>query len=422
MEVRRLWLLLALPILCADPSTASRGQGNQTYAPLASPDLRPGRSLRQTPVRSDLKAAWGGNPPAECSTAHPNTIVRWDAKARRCRPNVCGGAVLTDIRDLNGKASVRNLCAGPLFDSKRTLKCLKGKNVLFLGDSTLQEQVMDIAALLSELTYNETGFRSFVTTMATYIHGYTSPTYDLPLGVSLNFHSGNHSWGRDFIVRHAPHNTTIRFRFTGHHKLDQNHEGISSFLNPDLLTEFACELAALPSPLMKCNPLDALVCNSGQHDASSQVIPAGLHVPWFNMYLDSVLALLSPHQAASKLAEAAIKSPNKGGAKARATPFKVIWRGNTLCLGSAKGAILSDLDQVARAKVSAVGIPFLETAAVMRSTPGFPACCTHDGIHIGSHEYMKYNKRHNKPNEFTASSLVTNMVLRSMCPMPHIPI
>lgn len=84
-------------------------------------------------------AAWGGDPPAACATADSHAFVTWDANASppRCDPDVCDGATLTDLRDLDGKASVAQICAGPLYDSKRTRACLKDRPLLFLGDSTI---------------------------------------------------------------------------------------------------------------------------------------------------------------------------------------------------------------------------------------------------------------------------------------------
>lgn len=89
---------------------------------------------------ADREAAWGGNPPSACATAKADTIVTWDTTASppRCNPDVCGGAVLTDLRDLDGRTNVGQICAGPLFDTKRTQACMKDKRVLFLGDSTMQ--------------------------------------------------------------------------------------------------------------------------------------------------------------------------------------------------------------------------------------------------------------------------------------------
>lgn len=278
---------------------------------------------------------------------------------------------------------------------------------------------MDIAALLSELANDQPAFWKFVKSMAGFIYGTTRPTYQLPNGVHLEFHGGNKSRGRNFTVSQKEAAITLRFRFTGHHSLAENHEGISAFLHPSVLNEFLCEMAVAQPPQLHCKPLHALVLNSGQHDSYSKVIPKGLHAPWFTAYLDSLLVLLSPHHAASQALQRSKQSGVDGAERSEESvaAYRVIWRGNTMNFGE-KGVILSQLDEIARERVAALDIPFLDTAAIMRSTPNFPNCCTTSGIHIGSHEYVKYTAKWKRANQFTASSLVTNALLRSLCPVP----
>lgn len=277
---------------------------------------------------------------------------------------------------------------------------------------------MDIAALLSELAHDQAAFWKFVKTMAGFIYGTTKPSYQLPHGVRLDFHGGNKSRGRNFTVSHKAAAITLRFRFTGHHSSVENHEGISAFLHPSVFNEFMCEMATVQPPQLHCKPLHALVLNSGQHDLFSKVIPKGLHAPWFTAYLDSLLALLSPHHVAFQLSQQAELGAGDSAGVGNVSAYRLIWRGNTMNMGAEKGAILAELDEIAKKKVTALGIPFLDTAAIMKSTPLFPNCCTTSGIHIGSHEYVKYTAKWKKANQFTASSLVTNALLRSLCPVP----
>lgn len=96
---------------------------------------------RNLQSNSVLWKAWGGPPPNACLTADPDAMVRWDPQAQRCEPDICDGAVLTDMRDLDGRARVKNICAGPLYDTNRTTACLSGKNLLFMGESTMQVSV-----------------------------------------------------------------------------------------------------------------------------------------------------------------------------------------------------------------------------------------------------------------------------------------
>lgn len=144
---RALWLaLLTL-------AHAHRGQSSSAFLGRESP-LHPHTSqhrlLQSTPDPSHTatppplletwNASWGGFLPRACTTANLTTLVHWDTsvKPHQCQPDVCGGAVLPDIADLDGLASVADLCAGPLYDTPRTRACLRGRNTLFLGDSVLQ--------------------------------------------------------------------------------------------------------------------------------------------------------------------------------------------------------------------------------------------------------------------------------------------
>lgn len=133
-------VLLLVMVLCHSHESS----GHYSHRVLATSESNQSTQLSdQNPhhhLQLLLNSSWGGSPPSACFTADPKTNVTWNSQAtpKRCEPDVCGGAVLTDIRGLDGKASVSNLCAGPLFDSKRTLECLRGKSILFLGDSTLQ--------------------------------------------------------------------------------------------------------------------------------------------------------------------------------------------------------------------------------------------------------------------------------------------
>lgn len=125
-----IWMVLCVYAACV--ATTCKAQ----FHPAHSLQLVAGSVLRQSRSMID---AWGGSPPAACATASPDTLVTWDPNSNppRCVPDVCGGAVLTDLKDADGKVSVAQICAGPLFDAKRTKACLHDRPVLFLGDSTM---------------------------------------------------------------------------------------------------------------------------------------------------------------------------------------------------------------------------------------------------------------------------------------------
>lgn len=301
--------------------------------------------------------------------------------------------------------------------------------------------MQDIAALLANIGREHDTFFKFITDMKSYLKKKGPKAYKLPQGVYLQMH-GARVTGRDFTVRHDALKTSLRFRFMGHHDLRYNNDGIVTFLHPSILSEFMCQFATEPPTELKCKPLDALVLNSGQHDVLTKKAPSHLIARWFTMHLDLLLALVAPHHAAATAAATAAPPAQAiaatagtaagterpvyggdfgGGAEHRTLPplpYRVIWRGNTMYLpDSRRNALLAELDSVSRQRVSALGIPFLDTAAVMNSTPNWPACCSVSGVHSGSHEHGDFVKAYNRSNDFTASSLVTNMQLRSLCPV-----
>lgn len=132
----------------------------------------------------------------------------------------------------------------------------------------------------------------------------------------------------------------------------------------------------------------------------------------FEIYLDSVLALVGPHHLAAEAIAA-------GGSNLHGvTPYRVVWRGNTLG-GTVDSQILASMDALARERTAAYGIPYIDTVATMKSTPGFPGCCTVTNVHIGSHEFYNYRKKRNAAMNWTMTSMVTNEVMRYICPLPQ---
>lgn len=73
----------------------------------------------------------------------------WDAAAARCSLDVCGGAWLPEIADLDGAVPAAMLCDLKLFDTAAARECSQNKRLLLLGDSTMTETAHDLAILLS---------------------------------------------------------------------------------------------------------------------------------------------------------------------------------------------------------------------------------------------------------------------------------
>lgn len=311
---------------------------------------------------------------------------------------------------LDGYSSIRSTQTpeSTIYDSERKLS------------NPLQEEMMDIAGILSGLAHTETEFERFNIKLHEYHSGLTEANYTLPNGVHIAFHDGEHSKGRHFTVTVPSSSITLRFRFTGHHNVQDNFEGISSFFHPSFMGEFMCELQPQRQIPDLCPPLHALVVNSGQHDLASNIKPPGVDVTaWFDTYLVSLLALLAPHQAAAIANLDASHRRSTASASTATGAYSVIWRGNTLATPERVEIALVGLDKIARSRVQAVGIPFVDVAAIVSSIPDFPACCTTTKAHFGVQEFHHYISTHGVRNNFTASSLVTNAILRKVCPLPR---
>lgn len=281
----------------------------------------------------------------------------------------------------------------------------------------MQEEVMDIAGLLAKLTDDESLFVKFAETLIAHHQvGLPDPGYSLPNGVEITYHGGIKTRGRRFTLSMASIGLSLRFRFSGHHKVEVDKGGIASFLHPDFLEEFLCELGSESLQNLQCGPLHAIVLNSGEHDlwhAATNNISDATHLQKFADNLDKLLALVTLHSPTSHLAQSARNETNT------ASIYPSFWRGNTMDYDIRPTELLREMDNIARSKVLAIGIPFVDVAAVLGTVPNFPACCTISKVHLGMHEYSKFSTINHVRNKFTATSLVTNALLRTICPRPQ---
>lgn len=281
----------------------------------------------------------------------------------------------------------------------------------------MQEEVLDIAGLLAKLTDDPSLFLKYAETMVAHHEvGLPDPNYSLPNGVELTFHGGSKTRGRRFTISMPSIGFKLRFRFSGHHKVEVDRGGIASFLHPEFLAEFLCELGSDSLTDLQCAPLHGLVLNSGEHDlwhAAENNITDEVHLQQFGENLDKVLALLTSHSPSSHLADSVRNGTNT------ASTYQSFWRGNTIDYDAGATVVLRKMDNIVRSKALAVGIPFVEVAAVLATVPNFPACCTFSKVHIGMHEFSRFSKMYHARNNFTATSLVTNTLLRGICPRPQ---
>ena len=149
-----------------------------------------------------------------------------------------------------------------LWGTDWTRKCFRNRRILFLGDSTMAETLDDLALLLSGIGTNRTKMEEYLfqSSLSSHVH----PTYkriDLPRNITVEYYGGR----RNLTVTSRELNMDLRFRFTGHHRLFHNFEGILSFFHKDFAAELECLLGRRSGS--DCTKPTIIVINSGLHDA-----------------------------------------------------------------------------------------------------------------------------------------------------------
>jgi hypothetical protein len=141
------------------------------------------------------------------------------------------------------------------FNAADTAACVKDKYILFLGDSTLGENVNDIEYLLAGGP-KKIKTESFMWAVTTQTKAKLS--WDTDKGTMTDtFDVRNRKHGIKFKTQ----NTDMKFYFTGATELSHNCDGISAMLDQQLrkrIAEFTQSTGRKP---------DAIVMNSGPHDA-----------------------------------------------------------------------------------------------------------------------------------------------------------
>jgi hypothetical protein len=175
------------------------------------------------------------------------------------------------------------------WSSSSTKECLRGKTVLFLGDSTMTESVEDLLLLLTGDVANVSAFAESVTTVT----GQKHMTWSSHLGeVHANFLHTH----RNLTITMPDDKIVLKHRFMGHVDLNDNMMGVTTFLDESVKSEIQGYLSALRP--------DVIVVNSGLHNenatyfeqyfpqvARENVMPwldAGIRVVWkSNMFYSS---------------------------------------------------------------------------------------------------------------------------------------
>jgi hypothetical protein len=146
------------------------------------------------------------------------------------------------------------------FDMVKTRRCLKQRQVLLLGDSTMGELFHDLAIILSGVGRNTTELNNYVNEATENKHDaeHYLWNYTLPEDTLVKFYCCR----RNLTVDIPDEGIKLHFRFTGHYNLVGNYGGVYTFLDENFRDELICLLGLVKG----CKEPDLIVINSGLHD------------------------------------------------------------------------------------------------------------------------------------------------------------
>ena len=199
---------------------------------------------------------------------------------------------IPDILEGQDKSIITRATQNPSFtfyDSSMTRKCLTGKNLLFLGDSTMEETIDDLNILLSGIgSQNVSTFGPYLfeSSLASHVH----PPYKkitLPKNITVEYFGGR----RNMTITSHTLKIRIRYRFTGHHHLFRNYGGILTFFHPDFFAELDCLLGR-----KGCIQPSIIILNSGLHDSRGHN-----NASMFAFYLDKLFSKFQEQQPSTRI-------------------------------------------------------------------------------------------------------------------------
>lgn len=296
-----------------------------------------------------------------------------------------------DLRILNHVMQNPQFCC--LWDSYSTRKCFAQKRMLFLGDSTMEETIDDIVILLSGIGSNRTRMEDYLfqSSLSSHVH----PPYkkiELPGNVTVEYFGGR----RNVTVTSNKLDLHLRYRFTGHHNMFRNFEGILTFFQEDFSTELDCLLG---HGGLHCVQPTTVVVNSGLHDARGHN-NATTFAFYLNKLFERFNSTITP-------------------------PPRVVWKANILSSDLKRFETLPQFDLHAYQLARQWGAEYVNTTvaydAVSRSAPELLGkTSTDEFLHIGSIAKDKFHreKRHRKSyswHSLAMSSLATQLLLHAIC-------
>jgi len=280
------------------------------------------------------------------------------------------------------------------WNAKETAQCMKDKYVLFLGDSTLLENLNDLTLLLAGGPSKMPVGQMYLDFAQISAHRYTR--YDTPNGVLQR----TNAWNRNMTMKMEAINTEVRFRFLGAVNLTDNCKGLKTILTEEVKKE-----------------VDLLVENGGRKP-DAIVIQSASHDMCNSLYGKNHLE--SFFGAIDQVGSDYVKKWSQEG-------IKVIWRGNARFLGEDQTIdnpkVKNDMrypkkmDDTAQKVITANGGKFIDVSDTLAHYHDETGCCKTIGSatttfpHLGSVSVRQFSKA-----SAFYSQLVTYKILDNICP------
>ncbi|MEW5304821.1 MAG: hypothetical protein WDW36_007404 [Sanguina aurantia] len=303
---------------------------------------------------------------------------------------------LADIAGADGALPISLAQRMTLYDTDGVRKLMAGKRVTLLGDSSMAETAHDLVLLISGIGGSQELRMSYMQ-QAKHVWDPTRvciPFPSPPDGTKLRFQpmdssdGGGCATGTEVRFHGSHRNMTVtvpaldfclRFRFTGHHELDKNNGGISTFFEP----AFQAELhGLLHNPCGDGRP-GVLVINSGLHDFGhwEHVRPRDD----YESHMNRLGELLG---------------------RVRQNGTTVLWKGN---LGPYATHSEAWRNVIPQEVMAAHKIPYIDTVGVFERLLSYYQldCFTHDAKHFGMVAVTKSDGN----KSILASSMVTQKII-----------
>jgi len=327
-----------------------------------------------------------------------DVIVKWNAEEAKCDPDVCDGARLKEIPGFDQMVVAGAIKDMRLYDSKRLKTCLKGKNIVLIGDNLLKETTHDFIYLLSGLLDNSTLYQQYYSTFVSRKKGsktQSEPRKTMTIRVKNYVSTTVQHYGLRLTATVPSQNIQITFRHNGGVKtLDEGSHGdpydggILAMTQGSMREELFCLVGIssdpkAPSKSLKegCKKPDVVIFQSAHHDLSR----------WEDVVRQIPQLMVQLREA-----------------KERGT--KVFWKATTE--DGEKSSIIEYLNLVARFETRSQGLKYIDSPA---------AALYFNKFHNSSHFLSKQGGphfgalSHFKQDELTYTSWMTQYILNQIC-------